>query len=72
MTPPSSEVLDRASRIRAVLLDADGVLTDGRLYLRSDGHEGRSFHVRDGHGIRMGQRAGLLLSQEGACENHSF
>jgi 3-deoxy-D-manno-octulosonate 8-phosphate phosphatase (KDO 8-P phosphatase) len=49
----------RAARIRLVLLDADGVLTDGRLYLASGGHDGRAFHTRDGLGIRMGQRAGL-------------
>ena len=58
---PSAEVLERASRIRLVLLDVDGVLTDGRILLSSDGVEGRSFHARDGHGIRMGQRGGLLF-----------
>jgi 3-deoxy-D-manno-octulosonate 8-phosphate phosphatase (KDO 8-P phosphatase) len=42
-----------------VLLDADGVLTDGRLYLGPGGHDGRAFHTRDGLGIRLGQQAGL-------------
>jgi 3-deoxy-D-manno-octulosonate 8-phosphate phosphatase (KDO 8-P phosphatase) len=55
------EVRERASRVRMVLLDVDGVLTDGRLHMGSDGTEGRTFHVRDGHGIRMGQRGGLLF-----------
>ena len=49
----------RARRIEWVLMDSDGVLTDGRIWMSSDGEEQRSFHVRDGHGIRMGQRGGL-------------
>ena len=53
------DILDRAARIRLVLLDVDGVLTDGRLLQYSDGTEGRAFHVRDGYGIKMGQRLGL-------------
>jgi len=61
LTPPSAEVLDRARRIRLVLLDSDGVLTDGRIIVSSDGSEARSFDVRDGHGIRMGQSAGLAF-----------
>ena len=42
-----------------MLLDVDGVLTDGRFVLLSDGRDGRQFHVRDGHGIRMAQRCGV-------------
>jgi 3-deoxy-D-manno-octulosonate 8-phosphate phosphatase (KDO 8-P phosphatase) len=42
-------------------MDSDGVLTDGRLYMYSDGVEGRAFNVRDGHGIRMAQRGGLMF-----------
>lgn len=59
MSEPGGEILDRAAKVRFVLLDVDGVLTDGRLLVFSDGTEGRAFHARDGHGIRMGQRAGL-------------
>jgi 3-deoxy-D-manno-octulosonate 8-phosphate phosphatase (KDO 8-P phosphatase) len=55
----SADTLDRARRVRLVLLDSDGVLTDGRIIVTSDGSEARCFDVRDGHGIRMGQRAGL-------------
>ena len=44
------------------LLDVDGVLTDGRFLLMADGTDGRSFHTRDGHAIRMGQRAGLQFA----------
>jgi 3-deoxy-D-manno-octulosonate 8-phosphate phosphatase (KDO 8-P phosphatase) len=53
------EIVERAADIRLVLLDVDGVLTDGRLLQFSDGTEGRAFHVRDGYGIKMGQRLGL-------------
>ncbi len=58
---PSAEIVRRASRIRLLLLDSDGVLTDGRITMTSAGEEIRSFDVRDGHGIRMGQQAGLLF-----------
>jgi 3-deoxy-D-manno-octulosonate 8-phosphate phosphatase (KDO 8-P phosphatase) len=58
---PTADVRERASRVKLVLLDVDGVLTDGRITLSADGEESKSFHVRDGHGIRMGQRGGLLF-----------
>jgi len=59
VTELSTEQRERASRIRFILLDADGVLTDGRIYLDSAGQESRAFSVLDGFGIRLGQRAGL-------------
>jgi 3-deoxy-D-manno-octulosonate 8-phosphate phosphatase (KDO 8-P phosphatase) len=61
LSDASADVLERARKIRMVLLDSDGVLTDGRIIVTGDGGEARSFDVRDGHGIRMGQRAGLLF-----------
>ena len=61
MTYPD-DVLARARGIRLVLLDVDGVLTDGRFLLMADGTDGRFFHTRDGHAIRMGQRAGLQFA----------
>ena len=44
-------LLARAARIRLVLLDVDGVLTDGRLYYGAEGEALKVFDVRDGHGI---------------------
>jgi 3-deoxy-D-manno-octulosonate 8-phosphate phosphatase (KDO 8-P phosphatase) len=44
-------LLARAARIRLVLLDVDGVLTDGRLYYGPQGEALKAFDVRDGHGI---------------------
>ncbi|HTP26354.1 MAG TPA: HAD hydrolase family protein [Anaeromyxobacteraceae bacterium] len=41
----------RASRVRLLLLDVDGVLTDGRLYYGADGEVMKAFDVKDGHGI---------------------
>lgn len=52
-------VLDLARRVRLVLFDVDGVLTDGRLILADDGQEYKAFNSRDGHGIKMLQRAGV-------------
>jgi 3-deoxy-D-manno-octulosonate 8-phosphate phosphatase (KDO 8-P phosphatase) len=45
------ELVTRAARIRLVLLDVDGVLTDGRLYYGADGEALKAFDVKDGHGI---------------------
>lgn len=49
----------RAARIKLLLMDCDGVLTDGSLTLMDNGDEQKSFNVRDGHGIVMLHRAGL-------------
>lgn len=53
------EVERRASRVRLLLLDCDGVLTDGRITLVEGGDEVKSFHTRDGHGLVLLRRAGL-------------
>ncbi len=50
---------DKARRTRLLLLDVDGVLTDGGIIYDGDGKEIKRFHVRDGHGIKMMQRAGI-------------
>jgi 3-deoxy-D-manno-octulosonate 8-phosphate phosphatase (KDO 8-P phosphatase) len=45
--------------IELLVMDVDGVLTDGTVMINGDGSEGKSFNLLDGHGIRMWQRAGL-------------
>ncbi|HZW36413.1 MAG TPA: hypothetical protein VFF01_05685, partial [Candidatus Deferrimicrobiaceae bacterium] len=55
----SSGAAEKAARVRLFLLDVDGVLTDGGIILDGDGREIKRFHVRDGHGIKMLQRAGV-------------
>ena len=52
-------IRERARKVRLVLMDADGVLTDGRIIVLADGNEARSYFARDGLGIRMGQQGGL-------------
>jgi 3-deoxy-D-manno-octulosonate 8-phosphate phosphatase (KDO 8-P phosphatase) len=54
-------VLEKASRIRLVVFDVDGVLTDGRLYLGDDGQEYKAFHSRDGHGMKMLKESGVEI-----------
>jgi len=48
-------------RIRLLVLDVDGVMTDGRIILDSRGGETKAFDVRDGHGLKLLQRAGFLV-----------
>lgn len=56
----TSEVIDqRAKRIKLLLMDCDGVMTDGRITLLPDGDEQKTFHVHDGQGIELLHRAGL-------------
>jgi 3-deoxy-D-manno-octulosonate 8-phosphate phosphatase (KDO 8-P phosphatase) len=56
------EVRERAARIRLLILDVDGVLTDGGLILHADGQESKVFHVHDGHGIRLLLRGGIEVA----------
>jgi 3-deoxy-D-manno-octulosonate 8-phosphate phosphatase (KDO 8-P phosphatase) len=51
----------KAKKIKLLLLDVDGVLTDGRIILDNQGNELKAFHVRDGHGIKLAQRAGIII-----------
>jgi len=53
------ELIKRAERVRLVLLDVDGVLTDGRIHVGADGADARAFFARDGLGVRLGQAGGL-------------
>ena len=57
----------RASRIRLLLMDCDGVLTDGRLWLTEDGDEQKSFNTHDGLGLsllhRVGLRSGIITGR---------
>ncbi len=53
-----SELRDRAARIDLLLLDVDGVLTEGRIVYANDGTEFKHFHVRDGSGLKFWQQTG--------------
>ena len=50
------------SDIQLLVMDVDGVLTDGTVIINGDGSEGKFFNLQDGHGIRMWQRAGLQVA----------
>lgn len=52
---------ERAARIRLLLFDVDGVLTDGTVVMHSDGSESKGFHIRDGAALVWAQRAGLTV-----------
>ena len=54
------ETLARAAKIRLILFDVDGVLTDGAVIVHGDGSESKRFDIKDGTGIVLAQRAGLL------------
>jgi 3-deoxy-D-manno-octulosonate 8-phosphate phosphatase (KDO 8-P phosphatase) len=50
------------AKIRLLILDIDGVLTDGRLYFGAKGEALKVFHVRDGHGIKLLLSAGVHVA----------
>lgn len=56
--PDNPDIPDRLARVRLLVLDCDGVLTDGGVTLSSAGVESKTFNIRDGLGIRAWQRAG--------------
>lgn len=62
MTPIDRSTLDKAARIRLLVLDVDGVLTDGRIHYDADGREAKVFHVRDGYGIKRVIQAGISVA----------
>ena len=49
------------AKIKLLLLDVDGVLTDGRIIYDNHGSELKAFDVKDGHGLKMLQRAGIKI-----------
>ena len=63
LTPAESaeSLSQRASAVRMLLLDVDGILTDGRLYFSNSGEEMKSFHSLDGQGMRFAMQAGIAV-----------
>lgn len=54
-----SPLSERASRIKILLMDCDGVLTDGRIWLLSEGGDQKAFNTRDGLGLELFHHAGF-------------
>ena len=60
--PSLTEILDRASSVKLLALDVDGVLTDGQLYFGNSGEELKSFSTLDGQGIKLLQNNGIQVA----------
>ena len=55
----AESLVEIAANIQLLLLDVDGILTDGRLYFSNSGEESKAFHTLDGHGIKMLMSTGV-------------
>jgi 3-deoxy-D-manno-octulosonate 8-phosphate phosphatase (KDO 8-P phosphatase) len=53
---------DKAEAIRLLILDVDGVLTDGQFFLTEQGEELKSFNTKDGHGLRLLMAEGIEVA----------
>ncbi len=62
MPPLPAQFEGRAQQVRVMMLDVDGVLTDGRLLYLPDGREAKTFHVRDGLGIQLMIASGVPVA----------
>ena len=58
----NNELKEKALRIKLLVLDVDGVLTDGRLYYTPEEMEIKCFNTLDGHGIKMLQKGGVEVA----------
>ena len=54
-------LLEKAAKIKLVILDVDGVLTDGKVTYTSEGEELKSFNIKDGLGIKLLQKASIKV-----------
>ena len=62
MLLPSQEIHARARNVRLLVLDVDGVLTDGTVAIDSQGHESKRFFIRDGAALVWAQKLGLEIA----------
>jgi 3-deoxy-D-manno-octulosonate 8-phosphate phosphatase (KDO 8-P phosphatase) len=71
MATAATEAIERARRVRLMLFDVDGVLTDGRLWYGAQGESLKAFSAHDGHGMKLlagaGVRLGLLSGRASAA-----
>jgi 3-deoxy-D-manno-octulosonate 8-phosphate phosphatase (KDO 8-P phosphatase) len=58
----NDKLVAKAREIKLLILDVDGVLTDGRLFFDNDGNEYKSFHAHDGHGIKLLRKYGVEVA----------
>ena len=60
--PQDASTRDRARRVRLMVFDVDGIMTDGHLYFTSSGEEMKAFHTLDGHGVKMLRECGIEVA----------
>lgn len=67
-------IREKLTQVKMLLLDVDGVMTDGRIIMDSEGRELKNFDVRDGHGLvmlqRYGLKVGILTGRTSAVVDH--
>lgn len=70
------DIKDKASRIKAVVMDVDGVLTDGSLTFDEDGKEYKTFNAKDGQGIVLLNKSGfvtaIITARQNGTVRHRF
>jgi 3-deoxy-D-manno-octulosonate 8-phosphate phosphatase (KDO 8-P phosphatase) len=70
----NDELIDRARDVRLIVMDVDGVLSDGVIAVDDEGREHKHFHVRDGSAIagwiRSGRHAAILSGRKARCVDH--
>ncbi len=55
-------IKEKLKGIKLLILDVDGVMTDGRIIMDNEGREMKNFDVRDGHGVKIIQRYGVKVA----------
>lgn len=60
--PVSAHVMERAANVHLLILDVDGVMSDGLIYMGNSGEELKAFNVRDGYGIRCALTSGIEVA----------
>ena len=69
MAPAALTASERASRVKLMIFDVDGVLTDGSLLFTAEGDAMKAFNSMDGHGAKLLREAGKLI---GALNMHDL
>jgi len=68
----SAIIIEKAKKIKLLLMDVDGVLTDGKIYYLENSIKARAFNVRDGLGIDLARAAGLKIGLISAKDSASI
>ena len=63
MSPPNNSALEaKAAKIKLLICDVDGVLSDGKVYFTNNGDEIKNFNIKDGLGIKLLQKSGIKVA----------